>query len=518
LRPALSYGNKGDHDREIADETRAIELNPRLADAYVNRAIAYSYKGDHDQAIEDDTRAIELNPQLDVAYMNRGFDYGQKGDYDRAIADETRAIELNPQDAEAYVSRGAAYAYKGDYNRAMADSDKAIELNPRLAEAYVNRGEAYGNRGNYDQEIADENKAIELKPQLAEAYGDRGEAYSNKGNYDLAIADQNKAIQLKPDYGNGYYGRGIAYAAKGDPVRALIDLRAAMPLIPTSDKRHEQAQERIADLEKQLATAEPLAAAASPSQAVPASLHKRVALVIGNGAYLSPLLPKLTNPPHDAAVVARALKSLGFDVDVVTDVTKPNMEDALARLAHKARDADLTLIFYAGHGLQDQGRNYLAPIDASLSDETDLRRRFVRLDDVLDDLADAKGARILLLDACRDNDAVEALRAALPSSRSVGVSRGLALIPRTKGQLVAFATQPDQVAADGDGPDSPFTTALVAHLAEPGVDIETVLTRVRIDVAKATNSRQIPEVSDSLLTEVYLQPVNVEGDKDRLPQ
>jgi uncharacterized caspase-like protein len=163
--------------------------------------------------------------------------------------------------------------------------------------------------------------------------------------------------------------------------------------------------------------------------------------------------------------VAATLKSLGFDVDVQTDATKQGMEDAFARLARKARDADLTLIFYAGHGLQDQGKNYLAPVDASLTDETDLRRRFVRLDDVLDDLAGAKGARILLIDACRDNGAVDALQAAVRSSRSGSISRGLALVPKTDGQLVAFATLADHVAADGEGSDSPFATALVAHLA-----------------------------------------------------
>ena len=236
-----------------------------------------------------------------------------------------------------------------------------------------------------------------------------------------------------------------------------------------------------------------------------------MALVIGNGAYASPIMPRLSNPPHDAVAIGNTLETLGFDVDVVIDATKQTMEDALARLARKARDADVTLIFYAGHGLQDQGKNYFAPIDATLSDETDLRRRFIRLDDVLDDLAGAKGARILLLDACRDNGAVEALRAVVPKFRSAGVSRGLARIPEAQGQLVAFATQPDRVAADGEGADSPFTTALIAHLGEPGIELRTVLTRVRVDVANATNHDQIPEVSDSLLGEIYLRPLSASG-------
>ncbi len=237
---------------------------------------------------------------------------------------------------------------------------------------------------------------------------------------------------------------------------------------------------------------------------------ERVALVIGNGAYDN-LTPALPNPPNDALAVAEVLHGLGFEVEVATNVTKDKMEDALARLAQQSRAAEVTLFFYAGHGLQDQGRNYLAPIDAALTDETDLRRRFVRLDDVLDDLASANGARILLLDACRDNDAIEALRAAVPATRSAGVTRGLARVASVDGQLVAFATQPDRVAADGDGENSPFTSALMTHLPAPGVELRTALTRVRVDVAAATSNGQIPEVSDSLLGEIYLKPDSSDG-------
>jgi hypothetical protein len=235
----------------------------------------------------------------------------------------------------------------------------------------------------------------------------------------------------------------------------------------------------------------------------PGQAATRVALVIGNGAYTS-LAPTLPNPPRDAAAISAALTELGFTVDTVIDGTKVAMDDALARLSREARTADVVLLFYAGHGIQDQGRNYLAPIDATLGDETDLRRRFVRLDDVLDDLSSAKGARILLLDACRDNDAVEALRTAVTPSRAAGVTRGLARVSATDGQLVAFATQPDRVATDGAGDNSPFTTALVKHMKTPGIELRTALTRVRVDVATATGNGQIPEVSDSLLGEIYL--------------
>jgi hypothetical protein len=239
--------------------------------------------------------------------------------------------------------------------------------------------------------------------------------------------------------------------------------------------------------------------------AAAAAAETRVALVIGNGDYAD-LRPRLPNPPNDATEIGRTLGDLGFDVEVVTDADKAVMEDATARLARKARSADVTLLFFAGHGIQDLGKNYLAPVDADLSDETDLRRRFMRLDDILDDLAGAKGALILMLDACRDNAAVEALRAAVPKTRSTGVTRGLAPVPRTDGLLVAFATQPTRVADDGVGKHSPFTEALLTHLGDTDAEFRTVLTRVRVAVAKATDNRQVPETTDSLLREIYLNP------------
>jgi hypothetical protein len=320
-------------------------------------------------------------------------------------------------------------------------------------------------------------------------------------------------LQWPPISADEYYNAALELDHGGSLGLALTDYREAAKLYPEGNPGKVAALQRVAALEKKLGVLSSVATPAEsnrPGTISPTSeatdLSRRVALVIGNGAYASPLMAELANPPHDAEAMARILKKLGFDVDVVTDATKQMMEDAIARLARKARDADVTLLFYAGHGLQDQGKNYLAPVDATLSDETDLRRRFVRLDDVLGDLADAQGARILILDACRDNRAIEALRAAVPKNRAAGVSRGLARVPEAEGLLVAFATQPDRVAADGEGADSPFTTALITHLAEPGVELRTVLTRVRRDVAKATNNHQIPEVSDSLLTEVYFHP------------
>jgi uncharacterized caspase-like protein len=229
---------------------------------------------------------------------------------------------------------------------------------------------------------------------------------------------------------------------------------------------------------------------------------KRVALVIGNGGYRMSGLT-LPNPPNDARTIKAALEKLGFSANLVIDGSREAMYDAVERFAAQAADADVALFYYAGHGIQDLGKNYLMPVDAELKRQRDLRDKFVPLDDVLETMSQMRGARIVVLDACRDNEAVEALRVA---TRSTSISRGLAAVQKVTGMLIAFATQPDRVAADGGNGNSPFTQALVGHLAEPGIELRTALTRVRRSVASVTHDAQVPEVWDSLLGEIYLKP------------
>ena len=166
----LQYLEKGQYDQAITEFTKAIKLEPKLAEVYYNRGVAYGEKGQDNQAISDYTKAIELNPKFAWAYYNRGNAYEEKGHYDQAISDYTKAIELNPRDADVYNNRGLVYVEKGQHDQAIADYTRAIELNPRDADVYNNRGYAYHHKGHYDQAIADYNKAIELNPRDAYAY------------------------------------------------------------------------------------------------------------------------------------------------------------------------------------------------------------------------------------------------------------------------------------------------------------------------------------------------------------
>ncbi|MGV7214258.1 caspase family protein [Bradyrhizobium sp. UFLA05-112] len=227
----------------------------------------------------------------------------------------------------------------------------------------------------------------------------------------------------------------------------------------------------------------------------------RVALVLGNGAYRN--VPRLTNPANDAADVAAALKLLGFETIVATDLDRAGMDEVAIRFARAARGADVALLYYSGHALQFGGVNYLAPIDTQLTDVADLRR-LVRLDDIIADLQQAKNLRVLVLDACRDNPFANELRRSLGASRAVPLQRGLAKLDNAQGMIVAYATQAGQTAEDGDGRNSPYTTAFLANIKAPE-EIGTIFRRISSDVYESTKHSQLPELSLSIIGEFYLR-------------
>ena len=194
-------------DRAILVYSRAIELKPNNAEAYLNRGIAYGEKGEPDLAIKDFNTSIQFNPDNAETYYSRGITYDMKSDVDHAFKDYTKAIQLNPDYANAYTNRGNAYNNKGRLNSAIEDLNKAIQLDPNNAKAYTNRGKSYGKKGEYDRAIKNFKKAIQLDPDLAEAYNNLGLTYLKKGEIEVAIKNFDKAIQLNPDYANAHRNR-----------------------------------------------------------------------------------------------------------------------------------------------------------------------------------------------------------------------------------------------------------------------------------------------------------------------
>jgi uncharacterized caspase-like protein len=237
-----------------------------------------------------------------------------------------------------------------------------------------------------------------------------------------------------------------------------------------------------------------------PARAAP----NRVALVMGNGAYQS--VVQLPNPSNDAADIAQALRRIGFEVIEGRDLERRAMEEKIRDFGRKLDKADVALFFYAGHGLQVGGKNYLVPIDAKLERAGDLNFETVEVGLVMGQMEADKRVNLVFLDACRDNPLARSLARAL-GTRSTAVGQGLASIQSGVGTMIAYATQPDNVALDGDGRNSPFTAALLKHIATPGLEIGSLMRRVRADVVAATRERQVPWDHSSLMGDVVLVPL-----------
>jgi uncharacterized caspase-like protein len=227
----------------------------------------------------------------------------------------------------------------------------------------------------------------------------------------------------------------------------------------------------------------------------PAWATKRVALVIGNATYEN--APALPNPANDSAVIAQTLKDAGFDfVDSRHDLSAVDMRRALRDFSDRARGADIAVIYYAGHGLEVDGNNYLIPVDARLERDADVYDEGLSLDRVLISIEPAKQLRLVILDACRDNPFVKKMKRMLVTR---SIERGLAKVePVIPNTLVAYSAKAGSTAMDGDGKNSPFTVALSAHLTTPGLDVRRAFGFVRDDVLKITGNRQEPFVYGSL--------------------
>src|SRR5262245_50536292 len=231
----------------------------------------------------------------------------------------------------------------------------------------------------------------------------------------------------------------------------------------------------------------------------------KVALVLGNGAYAH--ATQLPNPPNDAADMAKALRDIGFDVVDGIDLDRRGMEERIRAFADRLGSAKVALFFYAGHGMQVAGKNFLIPIDAKLQKAGDLAFDAIDVQVVLAQMEATQRVNLVFLDACRDNPLARSFASTLGSaSRSASVGRGLASIQSAVGTMIAFATQPDAVALDGGGRNSPSHAPLINHIREPGVDIAVTMRRVRVDVLAATNQQQVPWDHSSLTDAVVLVP------------
>jgi hypothetical protein len=339
-----------------------------------------------------------------------------------------------------------------DFAHALADHDAEVRLTPRTPAPYMQRGATYEAMERYDQALADYRQGFVLG-----AVGDR--AVHAIRRVEQRLAERASAAPAAP-------------ATPQTPLRTTAVAGTPGPATPS--------------------TPGPTAVTARP--------EVRVALVIGNSTYAH--TPRLTNPRADAPAVADALRRVGFtQVTLHLDLAHDALVNALKTFATAADRADWAIVYFAGHGLEVSGVNYLVPIDAALATDRDITFEAVPLDQVLQAVEGARKLHLVILDACRDNPFVHSMTHALAATRSLSV--GLATIEPEGATLVAFAAKHGQTAMDGAGSTSPFVAALIKNIETPGLEINVLFRKVRDDVLAATGKRQEPFTYGSLPSEPF---------------
>ena len=229
--------------------------------------------------------------------------------------------------------------------------------------------------------------------------------------------------------------------------------------------------------------------------AAPASADgKRVALVVGNSAYRN--VPELPNPANDAGAVAAALNRLGFSVTLIANASFEEMRRGLIALGREAAGADMAVMYFAGHGMEMSGENWLIPIDAELKKDIDAENEVISLRSVMLQVSNTTSLGLVVLDACRNNPFAAKMHRAL--ALRAATAGGLGRIEPVGNELVAYAARDGTTALDGDGRNSPFTTALLHNIETPGIEVTFMFRNVRDDVMEATRNEQQPFVYGSL--------------------
>ncbi len=463
-------------------------------------------------AMAQTIRQVPENNASVARANNAALSHFKKGDYQRTLSALDDIIRRHPNSALAYSNRGAVYFQIRKYDEAIKDYTQAIGLGQNDTVTVLNRASAYSKNGEFDKALDDCNAIIRVNPRNAVAYRVCGVAYQGKGDVERAFTNLNESARMDPRAGKTFVARGMAYEQIGQSDKAKADFAQAGRVDPASVTPREMAEAReratgfaaASKVAPAKAAAPVVTAAPNPVDPTPAVIAQdapggetRVALVIGNGAYAS--VPRLPNPGSDAKVVADALRAAGFKtVHLDNDLNAAAMREKLNAFSVEASQADWAVVYYAGHGIEVSGTNYLIPVDAKLKTDRSVQFEAVPLDSVLASVESARKLRLVILDACRDNPFLRDM-AKTVASRSVG--RGLARIePESSATLVAYAAKAGQVASDGVAgqANSPFAAALIRNMSKPGVEIRKFFGLVRDDVMAATAQAQEPFVYGSL--------------------
>ncbi|AWL94176.1 tetratricopeptide (TPR) repeat protein [Bradyrhizobium ottawaense] len=471
--------SKRDYDHAIETLSIAVDLDPDYVIALNLRGLAYERKGQDDLAMADYNLALQKRPTYGVPYNNRGVIYARRGALQSAIDDFSLSIKYTPKFLLGWTNRARARTLMKDFDGAIADFAEAEKIDPAAPQIASNRCITYGMMGKYAQALADCNGLIERQPKNVFAINNRADVSMMKGDLDAALKDYNTAIQINPNNIRAHSGRGQIYERKKDLAQARADFRAAAYSLTKFDepdvaRARAVAQERLAAL---------------TLQAPAGATGRRVALVIGNGAYKN--VHALPNPPRDSKLIASVLRDVGFQsVISVNDLTRDKFFDALKAFAEEAEKADWAVVYYAGHGFEIGGVNYLVPVDAKLAADKDAETQAVALEQVIAAVGAARKMRLVVLDACRDNPFAPSMQRTLSLKL---VDKGFSNIEPGAGFMVVYAAKHGETAMDGDGSaNSPFATALAREIKQPRIEIRKLFDIIRDDVWAATRHEQQP--------------------------
>jgi tetratricopeptide (TPR) repeat protein len=474
----------------MGDCNRALQLQPRNTLALNIRGYNYFILKDNHRAFADLNAATEVDPSFAGPYSNRALIYSGMGEQDRALKELDTAIKLNPRFGPAYANLGAVHNKLQQYDKAIAAFDKAIPMVQGSAGNFIGRGVAHAGLGNYQPAMADFNEAIRINPKALGAYLNRGRVYLGMEKFDLALEDYNRVLGIEPRHVMALLMRAKALELSGELQKARADFEKVLEVLPAHGVAS-AGKERLDDK---------IAMASGERRPAANRAGVRTALVVGNSRYK--VVDALTNPERDAKLVAGALQQSGFEkVNLLIDGTRSQLVEALKSFAQDARNADWAVVYFAGHGIEYGGSNYLVPVDVKFQTDADIPAESVALDQILNAVAGAGKLRLVILDACRENPFMNEMKQA---GEGGAIGKGLARIEPESGTLVAFATKHGHLATDGGkGKNSPFATALVERIAVPGLEINQLFRLVHDDVLARTDKQQEPFTYGQLSAQGY---------------
>lgn len=502
----------------LVDVETAIGLDgPMKGDALTLRATINQTIGRSAEARADVAEAMQAAPQDSTPFVQRALEHERNGDVNAAMIDLDRALELDPKAGPALSARGDLLRRLGYLQRARTDLEGAAALGPpfrrlalmRKSELELRAGDL---RAAYDDLVAASRETGDMpKTDAALASADlfvQAGALALDKLKDPETAEKlyREAEKLAPKNWAAALGLARVAEAKGEKAKA----EAIYKRILAATRAMPRLLERILASWRLKQLSQPALRGTGPfrngfdSGVAPAKPSpdglKRIAFVIGSSDYAE--LSSLPNARRDAAVMANALADMGFDaIEIAENVAKADLRRIPSIIAEQAAQADVVLVFYAGHGVETDEVNYLVPTDATLDSDKVLRSDALALADLTASAAKARRGALVIVDACRDDPFAEAQ--AVAASRGTGgrqlaalparIHGGLAAVPQpAPNNVVLHSTQPGKTASDGDGLDSPFVRALLETLSSPGKTLDAVVQETATRVSEKTEGRQVP--------------------------